>query len=773
MSPISSQGKHLYEFGPFRLNPHTRTLFHGNDPVALTPKAVEMLVVLVENRDRVVSKDELMKTLWPDSFVEESNLSQNVFLLRKALGDSAQARRYILTVPGRGYQFAETVREVGAVQALQPAAEESLVVERHSLSRVVVEQVVPNSTRVWVGAAVLLLVIGALVTWSIFRRTAQSHGREELLVAEFTNATDDPVFDDTLREVVLTELDRSSVAKVASDDRVPDLLRAMGRAPGTRLTPDVARQVCQQDKGKWLVEGSIKPQGASYLIELATLDCTSGRIESHEQAESKTIDEVLTTLSKLTAATRVQLSGNAGNAEPDAAPLVTSSVQAYKAYLTGYQLMHMQPLQALANLERATQFDSGFADAWYFRGLAHRGLGERQLENEDLARAFALRNRATEMQRQRIEAMYYLEVTGEVYKAIDALRAWESLEPNQFPPHNLLGLPYAELGLYQKAADEYKLTLDLAPEMLLPYLNLGRALQAAGRYDQAQAVLRRAIDKRFDGFSLHYDLYEMALLRSDAAGLEREREWMANNAEDPVVVKAQASIDLLAGNISRARQRTQHAVGMALESKLKEFAAEALLSEATAEAFVGETRQSRHTVAAALQLADSKQERVDAAKALALDGQGSEARQMIERLARENPSDTLFNAVDSPLVLAASQLWNGKAELALRTLEPVTPYEFGTHAGLLPTYLRATAYLQLRRADEATTEFKAVLDHRGVAPMAITWELSQLGLARAYVMQGDTANAHAAYHAFFGLWKDADSDIPILKQAKAEYAKLE
>jgi tetratricopeptide (TPR) repeat protein len=509
------------------------------------------------------------------------------------------------------------------------------------------------------------------------------------------------------------------------------------------------------------------------LIELATLDCTSGRIQSREQAESKNLDEVLTTLSKLTAATRVRLAGTAGNAEMETAPLVTSSVKAYKAYLTGYQLMHSQPLQALAMLEKATQFDSGFADAWYFRSLAHRGLGERQLENEDLARAFALRNRATEMQRQRIEAMYYLEVTGEVYKAIDALRAWESSEPNQFPPHNLLGLPYAELGLYQKAADEYKLTLALAPELSLPYLNLGRALLAAGQYEQAQAVLRRAVDKKFDGFSLHYDLYEMALLRSDAAGLEREREWMANNAEDPVVVEAQASIDVLAGNIRRARQRSQHAVGMALESKLKEFAAEALLSEATAEALVGETRQSRHTVAAALQLADSKQKKVDAAKALALDGQGSVARQMIDRLARENPSDTFLNAVDAPLVLAASQLWNGKAELALRTLEPVKSYEFGTHAGLLPTYLRATAYLQLRRADEATSEFQAVLDHRGVAPMEITWELSQLGLARAYVMQGDTANAHAAYDVFFGLWKDADSDIPILKQAKAEYAKLE
>jgi tetratricopeptide (TPR) repeat protein len=423
-------------------------------------------------------------------------------------------------------------------------------------------------------------------------------------------------------------------------------------------------------------------------------------------------------------------------------------------------------------LERATQFDPDFADAWYFRGLAHRGLGETEQENEDLKRAFAIRNSAPGMEKQRIEAMYYLEVTGEVYKAIDALRAWESLEPNQFPPHNLLALPYTELGSYEKASDEYRLTMALAPEMSLPYLSLARALQAGGQYDEAEEVLRRAQEKKFQGFSLHFVLYEMALLRSDAAGLERERGWMAQNAEDPVVVEAQASTDLLAGHLSRARQRTQHGVKMALESNLKEFAAEMLLNQAIAEALFGEFTESRHTVAAVMKLSNSRVKKVDSAHVMALNGQGLEAKQIMDRLVRENPSDTFLNAVDAPLVLAAAQLRSGQPGQALRTLELVKPYEFGTYAGLLPNYLRATAYLQLRKADAAAAEFRAVLDHRGVAPMATLWEMSQLGLARAYAMEGDRVKAHTAYQDFLNLWPDADTDIPVLKQAKAEYAQL-
>jgi serine/threonine protein kinase/tetratricopeptide (TPR) repeat protein len=630
-------------------------------------------------------------------------------------------------------------------------------------------------TRMWAISGVVLVIVAA-VSVGLYRyrshRAIPSNGRESLFVAEFTNATNDAVFDDVLGEVVKTELGRSPVVEVVDDGRVSELLKSIGQAPDARLTSDFAQQVCERGQGKLLAEGVIKPQGGAYAIELTALDCASGRVLSHEQAESKNIDEVLTTVSRLAAATRLRLSGTVGNTVNDPAPLPTLSVQAFKAYSTGGKLMGAQPMQAVALLERATQLDPNFGDAWALRALIDANLGEPQRENDDLKHAFALKSRVSGIRIHFIEAMYYLDVTGEIYKAIDVLRSWESLEPNKFPPHTFLGVAYGELGLHQKSADEFRLALAVASDFPLPYENLAGALQPQGKDDQAEAVIHQALDKKFQDQSFHNALYELALLRSDAAGLEREQAWMAQNTDDPFVVGMQAGIDLFAGNLGRGRQRTQHAVNIALQSNLKESAADMLLTQASAEVLFGESAQARKTIAAAIKLADSKTEKSRVARVMALNGQGVEAQQIIDVLLREDPSDTLLNAVDAPLVLAASQLGSGQAEQALRSLEPVKPYEFGTHADLLPNYLRAMGYLQLRRAEEAATEFSAVLDHRGVSPLAVIWELSHLGLARAYAMQGDTAQARAAYQGFFALWKDADPDIPILKEAKAEYAKL-
>ena len=600
-----------------------------------------------------------------------------------------------------------------------------------------------------------------------------SNAREPLFVSEFTNATGDTVFDDVLRQVAMTQLNRSPAFEVVNDDRVSDLLRSTGYASDARLTPDLTRQLCQQAKGKFLAEGAINPQGSSYAIELTTLDCTSGRVLYHEQAEAKKIDDVLTTVSKLAAATRLRLSGTTGNALLDPAPLSTASVQANKAFSTGYSLLDKQPMQAVAALQRATQLDPNYAEAWEFLAAAHLNLGETKQQIEDLKRAFALKDSVPASEKRRIEALYYLHATGEIYKGIDALRSWASLEPNQFPPHNLLGHSYLSLGLYQKAADEYRATLPIAPNLALPYENLTVALQAQGQYDQAEAMMHLAQDRKAQGVWLHYQLYELAVLRSDAAGAQREEEWMAQNAEDWLVVSTQADIYFFEGKLTEARQRTRHAVNMVLESNLKGAAAGILLTQATQEALVGESTEASKTVAEAMKLSDSSEDKSRAALVMALIGQNSEAHKIIERLVREKSSDTLLNAVDAPEVQAASQLERGQADQALLSLEPVKPYEFGRHAGFLPNYLRAVAYLRLGRTKEAAAEFRAVLDHRGVSPISTSWHLSQLGLARAYVLQGDTSKAKTAYQDFLTVWKEADPDIPVLISAKAEYAKLQ
>ena len=629
--------------------------------------------------------------------------------------------------------------------------------------------------RTWILSASVLVIVAALSV-GLYRyrshRAIPSNDRDPLFVAEFTNATGDTVFDDVLQEVVKTELNRSPIVEVVKDDRVSELLRALGKSADARLTPELTQQLCERGQGKLLAEGEIKPQGPGYLIELSVLDCASRRTLTHEQAESKDKDEVMTTVSRLAAATRQRLSGNSGNPPAsDPAPLPTTSLPAFKAYLMGVSLYHSQPRQSAAMLRRATELDPNLADAWGWLYFADRSLGETQRANQDLKRAFDLRERLSDIHKADMEALYYLEVTGEIYKAIDALRLQESLEPNDFPPHNLLGLTYANLGLYQKATEEVRLNAAHFPSDALANGNLAGVLLAQGRYDEAETALRH-IPQEKSGPRTHSDRYLLALLRSDRAALEQERTWMAQNADDLSVVSTQARIDLLDGRVQLARQRTQRAVGIALESDLKESAANALLFLANAQALFGEFIAARKSLSEAAKFEDSKNAKVNAARVMALNGQGPEAQHIMDSLVHDHPSDTFLNGIDVPVVLAASQLRNGQADAALRTLDQVKPYEFGWRAGLLANYLRAMAYLKLQKPAEAGTEFKAVLDHRGVSPLSTIWELSQLGLARAYALQGDASKARAAYQEFWNLWKEADPDIPILKEAKAEYAKL-
>jgi len=785
------------QFGDdFELDTRAFQLRSGGIPLKLKPIAMELLIFLVERRGEMVTREEIVARIWGEGVFLDTDNSINgaINKIRQALRDDAEGPRFIQTVTGRGYRFIAPVVELrppvapAVLAEGPPAGATDLRTELESQNRNIQSE--PFSYPVatsgpfrlrfykptWVIATLVLAIVAALGIGAYRGRRhpdVTTNGREPLLVSEFTNATGDPVFDDTLREIAITELDRSPVFEVVNDKRVSELLRSVGQSPKAPLTSDLAQKICARAQVRLVAEGAIKPQGSGYLIELVMLDCPSERIRSHEQADSQNIDEVLKTLGGLAAATRLRLPGSSGAATTDVAALPTASVQALKVYITGLSILHSDPMQSATMLRRATTLDPNFAEAWLYLSIADQQLGERQRETEDLKRAFALRDRVPRELKQRIEGEYFY-TTGEVYKAIDALRSWENLDSRQFPPHNLLGLTYAQIGEYEKSTQEFRLALAAAPSFSVAYENLAAVLQAAGRYEDAAAILRQAQDKGlFKGPGLHFIHYELALLRSDAPAQEEERIWMEQNTVDPLVVSIQANIDSFGGNLSRARRSTQHAVDMALESNLKESAATMLLRRANAESLLRESSEARTDLGAAIRLSDSKILQSRAARAMALNGQGEEALQIMNRLLRENPSDTMLRAVDAPLVLAASQLRSGQTDRALRTLEPIQPYEFGWGgAGLLPNYLRGLAYLKLHKAVDAAAEFKAVLDHRGVEPLAPAWEMSRLGLARAYALQGDTIQARTSYEDFFALWKNADSANPVLKEAKGEYARL-
>jgi Flp pilus assembly protein TadD len=494
--------------------------------------------------------------------------------------------------------------------------------------------------------------------------------------------------------------------------------------------------------------------------------------QQHGEAKSK--DDVMLAVSQLAAASRLQLSDKSANSPGDTpAPLPTGSLPAYKAYLVGDRLYVSQIRQSAAMLRRATELDPNFAAAWGLRSLADYNLHETNRSADDLRHAFALREELPDNERAKVEARYYMQVTGELYKAVEVLQTMVKLQPNEFGPHNLLGVTYGQLGLYEKATDEFRKNTDLFPTNAHAISNLSVGLFAQGHYDEAEAVLRHIPGDRAMGTHEHVARYELAMLRSDQATLEKERNWMEQNADDPAVISFLAMIDLYDGRLASARERARHGVNVSVGSGSSESAAVMLLNLARGEALYGQGSAATRTLSQALQLSDSKEIKRGAAGVMVLNAQEPEARKIIDDLLREYPTDTFLNELDAPLALAASQLRLGQADAALRSLDRVKPFEFGTTAGLLPNYIRALTYLGLRSPEDAAGEFSAVLAHRGVSPLSPILLASQLGLARAYALRRDVAKSRAAYETLFANWRSADPDIPILKEAKAEYAKLQ
>jgi serine/threonine protein kinase/Flp pilus assembly protein TadD len=626
------------------------------------------------------------------------------------------------------------------------------------------------------GALVVLAGMSVGIYKYRSRSVLPANGRAPLYVAEFTNSTGDAVFDDVLRDIVGYELNRSPAVRVvdSSPRALVGLLQGAGKSPDERFTPELARQLCERDKQSFFTDGEIKPQGNGYVLDLSVRECGSGRIVVEQPREAMSNDDVMLAASQLASAIRLQLSGKSANSRSNTpAPLLTASLPAYKAYLVGERLYGTQLKQGAAMLRRATQLDPNFEDAWEELSLADHNLHETKRSVEDLEHAFDLREKLPEDEKAGLEARYYREVTGELYKAVEAYQTWEKLEPNEFAPHNQLGAVYSDLGMYDKATVEFHENTDLFPSSPHAISNMAVLLRAQGRYDEAEALIRHIPADQTVGFHDHRERYYSAMLRSDQGTLEKERRWMEQNADDPSVISFLATLDLYDGRLESARQRVRNGVNISIGSGMLESAADMLLVLAQGEALYGQDSAATQTLSQALRSSDSKELRQRAARIMVLSGQERGAQKIISDLLHEHPADTFLNELDAPLVLASSQLGSGQAEAALRTLDRVKPFEFGSVAEFLPNYIRALTYLRLKRPEDAAREFSAVLARRGVSPLSPILIASQLGLARALALQRDSAKSRAAYETLFAEWKDADPDIPILKEAKAQYAKLQ
>jgi tetratricopeptide (TPR) repeat protein len=598
-------------------------------------------------------------------------------------------------------------------------------------------------------------------------------------LADFDNKTGDAVFDDALKQALAVQLGQSPFLNILSERRVEETLRLMGRPSTDRITRDVARELCIRTGSKAIVLGSISNLGGQYVIGLNTVGCSSGDTLATEQEQAATKQDVLKALGAAASALRGKLGESLATVQKFDVPVeaTTPSLEALKAYSMGVTTGRMKgDAEAIPFLKRAIELDPNFAMAYVGLGVHYSNLGQASLAAEYAKRAYDLRERVSDREKYRISAFYFQYVTGEVEKATEAYELWAKTYPRDLAPHTNLGVLYSTLGQYDKAAAETAESLEIEPT-LTAYGNLAGIYMNLGRLDNARAVLQQAQAKKLDGLALRSDMYGLAFLRGDTAEMDQHVAWAAGRPgeEDPML-STQSDTEACYGRLARARDFSRRAVDAAVRADSKESGAIWQANAALREAEFGNAAAANQKVDAALTLAPGRDVRVLAAMTLARTGDTARAKKIVEQLEKSEATNTMLKLYWLPTIHAAIELSGGNASQTLIFLEAAAPYDLGgpqPFGNLYPVYVRGQAYLAAHNGSAAAGEFQKIIDHRGIVLNFPLGALAHLQLARAYALSGNTAKAKTAYQDFLVLWKDADPDIPILKEAKAEYAKLQ
>jgi serine/threonine protein kinase/Tfp pilus assembly protein PilF len=649
-------------------------------------------------------------------------------------------------------------------------------------------------TKLW-KIAVPVLLVALLVGGGLYYRSRQQGKRltekDTIVLADFANSTGDAIFDDTLKTALSVSLRQSPFLNMLSDSEVAKTLQQMTRPTSTKLTPDLAREVCQRAGSKVYVAGSIASLGNEYVLGLKAVNCQNGDMLAQEQVTAASKEKVLDALGEAASKLRGELGESLATVQTFDVPLqqaTTPSLEALKAYSLGWGAESLTA--ALPYHQRAIELDPNFAMGYRAVGNDYNGLGEVERAAEQYTKAFALREHGSEWEKLVITADYYRNVTGELDKAAKTYREWIRSYPRDGAPYGYLGLVLAAQGQYEKGAEIIKENIRRAPNDSASYSNLAGYSLALQRFDEAQRIIHEAQARKLDEYPMHNDLYALAFLGADSAAMMAQLQWFAGQPEVENCGLALASdTEAYAGHVGRARELNKRAVDSAVRADSKEGGAIYLGSAALQQAAYGNVTEARQSAAAALKLVPTSQGvEVEAALAFAMAGDTARAESLAQDLGKRFPLDTQIQSLWLPAIQGQLDKKNPAAALtALQAASP--PLEFGAIAFinnvscLYPTYVRGEAYLAAGQGNAAAAEFQKILDHSGIVWNCWTGALAHLGVARANALQSRTSQgadadaarvrALAAYKDFLTLWKDADPDIPILKEAKAEYAKLQ
>ncbi len=644
-----------------------------------------------------------------------------------------------------------------------------------------------KSSRAWkiavpAVALVAALLVGGLI-WRLRRPQPTLSEKDRILLADFVNTTGDPVFDGTLKQALAVQLRQSPFLSLIPDQQIRDTLRFMGRSPDDRLLGDVVREICERQSGKAVLEGTIKNLGSQYVLNVDVLNCRTGESLAEEQAEARSKDDVLAAIGNMASKLREKLGESLALVERYDTPVLqatTSSIEALKAYSLGVtEREKLNDAQAIPFFKRAIELDPNFALAYVELSTAYTDVGEDELARQFARRAFGLREHVSEREKLYISAYYHDVVTEDQEKIIEAYRLWAKTYPREWIPHVNLANDYLVIGFFDEAVEESTAALRVAPHSALGYVNLSFAYQGLNRWQDSRAAWEQLISDGEDNELTYSRLYMLAIAQGDQAAMRRYLESWKNKskANTPSFQIGQASVAAFSGKLRTARELTEMSRQSSEAAGLKQNVGLVMALEALWEAQTGNLKRAGDLAKLALDRSHGINVQVGAALAFALAGNTRSAETIANNLSHGYPEDTLLHAVSVPLIRCAVELERGDTNRAIELLKSAERYELGFgyvyYPPLFPTYMRGQTYLKARDGSRAAAEFQKVLDHRGVDPVSLNYALAHLGLARAYTLSGETGKARTAYNDFLALWKEADPDIPILKQAKAEYAKLQ
>ena len=756
----------MLEFGHFRLDPDRQILWREGKLVPIGPKVVQTLAILVASNGQVVSKDDLIRQVWGDTAVEENSLARNIFVLRKILKEDSSGAFSIETIPKRGYRFCDTSQKQATATEEAPVA-------------------VKGRLRWIVGAAVLLMTVVA-ATFLVSGRPARLTDKDTIVLAEFDNKTGDTILDDALKQALRIQLEQSPFIELISEPKVNATLKLMGRSVGDQPTPTMMRDVCKRTGSKAMLTGSIGRRGSRYVIGLKTVSCGTGDLLAESEELAGGTDGVLRALDKAAVSMRSQLGESLSSVQKYATPLeeaTTPSLEALRAYSLGRKTWFAKgATAALPFYKRAIDLDPKFAMPYTAMSIVYSTLGETGRAAENARQAYELREKVSERERLSIEATYYLDVTGELERAAQVYEFWQQAFPRDHVPYASLPFIFGSLGNYEKALEESREILRRNPNNENNYSNVGAALVDLNRLDEADAVYKQAEERKLEGEQLLAGRYSLAFLNGDTARMGQiAAAAKGKPGIEDVLLAAQSDTEAWHGKLKDARELTRRAMDSAKHNDAKETASAYQAAAALREVESGNREQARADADAAINLAPNRDVREMAAVALARAGDTAAAEKLAGELNTTYPLDTLVQRYWLPTIRAAVALERKDPNRALEVLKVTSAIELGlptiVNVYLCPVYLRGEAYLMLHEGNAAATEFQKVIEHYGLVGNFQWGALARLGLARAYALDAATDpavrdKARTAYENFLTLWKDADPDIPILKQAKAEYAKL-